>query len=325
MKNKIGSSKSMKKMQKGGTMSSLDSMKYYGNKYDSLSAEAAKKIGTKVSPNKDIKEAGKARANETRLGKKIYGTGPGIPQKKKGGSVKKYQAGGTPFQGYVAKYPGNASDTTARTDPRYNFTNSGYAGQNAQKNADLKTAFTKTYGDKDMTGVDQEDEAKSRIIPKNKKGGSVKKYQIGGAQTPFEYRVNGPKVGPIQVKSYNVPGAQEARRTADFNTEQGDINRAQRASDRREITRSNTPVEKGSSIARPLTNSINNFVRSEMKKGGSVGSSKKLKMAKGGSVSFGMLSVKKGIDKNPKPTAADRIAGATMKKGGMVKKSSKKK
>ena len=61
------------------------------------------------------------------------------------------------------------------------------------------------------------------------------------------------------------------------------------------------------------------------KKGGSIGTSKKPKMSKSGSTSFGMLSVKKGIDKNPKPTAADRIAGATMKKGGMVKKSSKKK
>jgi hypothetical protein len=61
----------------------------------------------------------------------------------------------------------------------------------------------------------------------------------------------------------------------------------------------------------------------KMKKGGSVGSSKKPKMSKGGSTSFGMLSVKKGIDKNPKPTAADRIAGAKMKKGGSVK--SKKK
>jgi hypothetical protein len=29
---------------------------------------------------------------------------------------------------------------------------------------------------------------------------------------------------------------------------------------------------------------------------------------------FGMLSVKAGIDKNPKPTQADRIAGAKMKK-----------
>ena len=29
---------------------------------------------------------------------------------------------------------------------------------------------------------------------------------------------------------------------------------------------------------------------------------------------FGMLSVKAGIDNNPKPTQADRIAGAKMKK-----------
>lgn len=47
---------------------------------------------------------------------------------------------------------------------------------------------------------------------------------------------------------------------------------------------------------------------------------KKPKMAKGGSTSFGMLSVKKGVDNNPAPTQADRIAGATMKKGGSVKK-----
>jgi hypothetical protein len=50
------------------------------------------------------------------------------------------------------------------------------------------------------------------------------------------------------------------------------------------------------------------------------------KKAKNGS-SFGMLSVKAGVDKNPKPTAADRIAGAKglakygkmMKKGGKCK------
>ena len=46
------------------------------------------------------------------------------------------------------------------------------------------------------------------------------------------------------------------------------------------------------------------------KKGGAV-----KKMSKGGS-SFGMLSVKAGVDKNPKPTAADRIAGAKMQNGG---------
>jgi hypothetical protein len=36
-------------------------------------------------------------------------------------------------------------------------------------------------------------------------------------------------------------------------------------------------------------------------------------MKKGGSTSFGMLSVKAGVDNNPKPTAADRIAGAKKK------------
>lgn len=41
----------------------------------------------------------------------------------------------------------------------------------------------------------------------------------------------------------------------------------------------------------------------------------KKKMKNGGS--FGMLSVKAGVDKNPKPTAADRIAGAKMKAGKM--------
>ena len=46
--------------------------------------------------------------------------------------------------------------------------------------------------------------------------------------------------------------------------------------------------------------------------------------------SFGMLSVKAGIDKNPNPTQADRIAGAKMgdrKKamgGGMMRKTFKK-
>ena len=33
----------------------------------------------------------------------------------------------------------------------------------------------------------------------------------------------------------------------------------------------------------------------------------------GGATDFGMLSVKAGIDKNPSPTKADRIAGATIK------------
>jgi len=41
------------------------------------------------------------------------------------------------------------------------------------------------------------------------------------------------------------------------------------------------------------------------------------KTANGKKAKFGMLSVKAGIDKNPNPTQADRIAGATKK--GKVK------
>ena len=55
------------------------------------------------------------------------------------------------------------------------------------------------------------------------------------------------------------------------------------------------------------------------------------KKAKGGGSDFGMLSVKAGIDKNPNPTQADRIAGAKMggdrKKamgGGMMRRTFKK-
>lgn len=53
-------------------------------------------------------------------------------------------------------------------------------------------------------------------------------------------------------------------------------------------------------------------VKPMMKKGGAA------KKAKNGS-SFGMLSVKAGVDKNPNPTAADRIAGAK----GMAKSGKK--
>jgi hypothetical protein len=55
-----------------------------------------------------------------------------------------------------------------------------------------------------------------------------------------------------------------------------------------------------------------------MKKGGSVGKMKKPKMKMGG-------SFEKLAPPYDKATFADKIAGATMKKGGMVKKSSKKK
>ena len=50
------------------------------------------------------------------------------------------------------------------------------------------------------------------------------------------------------------------------------------------------------------------------KMGGGMAKRKMLKAGSNGKKkAFGMLSVKAGIDKNPMPTQADRIAGAKMK------------
>jgi hypothetical protein len=53
---------------------------------------------------------------------------------------------------------------------------------------------------------------------------------------------------------------------------------------------------------------LSKYAPNEMQKNGG----KMKKKAKNGT-SFGMLSVKAGVDKNPNPTAADRIAGAKKK------------
>lgn len=65
---------------------------------------------------------------------------------------------------------------------------------------------------------------------------------------------------------------------------------------------------------------LSKYAPNEMQKNGG----KMKKKAKNGT-SFGMLSVKAGVDKNPKPTAADRIAGAKglAKKGAKVAKKMK--
>lgn len=73
-------------------MSAKDSMNMYANRYDSLSAEAAKKLGSKKDASKDIKGANEARAKESAIAKRLYGT---TPSNKKGGvTKKKMQAGG---------------------------------------------------------------------------------------------------------------------------------------------------------------------------------------------------------------------------------------
>ena len=79
-------------------------------------------------------------------------------------------------------------------------------------------------------------------------------------------------------------------------------------------------MKKGGSTSRAVKHSCPpGTVRSAT--GGCV-SQRPTEFKKGGST-FGMLSVKAGVDKNPRATAADRIAGAKMSKkklGGATKK-----
>lgn len=76
----------VKKAQKG-TMSAKDSMNMYARKVDSLSAEAVNKMSKGKSPSKDIKAMKEARAKESGIAKRLYGTTPG--PLKKGGAMKK--------------------------------------------------------------------------------------------------------------------------------------------------------------------------------------------------------------------------------------------
>jgi hypothetical protein len=135
---------------------------------------------------------------------------------------------------------------------------------------------------------------------------SMKKMAMGGPGPKTDSIPSGPKISPAEMemmkKRANSPYNKfpsDRSKTMEFRPGRDDAKRK---------TMEYVPSRDGGKME-------------FYKKGGSVG--KKPKMAKGGSTPFGMLSVKAGVDNNPKPTAADRIAGAKMKKGGSVK--SKKK
>ena len=142
-----------------------------------------------------------------------------------------------------------------------------------------------------------------------KKGGAMKKMQSGGAnpnptgKKKFEDIIGAGAgiAGIIGASSYfnsdKAAAKQKARlEKRDVRKEKGDVRKEARQTSR-DLAKSKRREEKGFKAT----------------------SSPSFK--KGGSTSFGMLSVKAGVDKNPKPTAADRIAGAKMKKkmGGSTK------
>jgi hypothetical protein len=142
--------------------------------------------------------------------------------------------------------------------------------------------------------------------PKMKKGGMPTKV-LGPAKKPFAAGIpfftgagqTGPeymKKGGMVKKKYQAGGSSSATDRMGTNTTAGQVFKPTTGSGSADGMYSNTT--KGQ------------MIKPGMKKGGAT-----KKMAKGGS-SFGMLSVKAGVDKNPKPTAADRIAGAKMQNGG---------
>ena len=115
---------------------------------------------------------------------------------------------------------------------------------------------------------------------------TIKKYQSGGSAAkklqvsiPKQFESKGPQkdiVNAFKSKSSNEPSKK----------------------------RSN-PFEGAGDMSKTRTmRLLSKYAPNEMQKNGG-----KMKKAKNGS-SFGMLSVKAGVDKNPNPTAADRIAGA---------------
>ena len=127
-------------------------------------------------------------------------------------------------------------------------------------------------------------------------GGATKKMQKGGSQKIVGMPGYNATTRPMQMKNGGIKKMQPG------GSMKGEL--APKSVNQRVLTKSQTPSDFNKVVGEGT------FV----KRGGAIKSSYK----KGGATKFGMLSVKAGIDNNPKATAADRIAGAK-------KRSSKKK
>jgi hypothetical protein len=154
-----------------------------------------------------------------------------------------------------------------------------------------------------------------------KKGGVVKKYQDGGSKPRIEARPtksSSPISGATKrskpmptTKPYDSSSSRTiaSNRTKPSSTPKVSssptLMRTNPLTSMKVDTKTiapvavNTPVEKPTLKQKIGQKLVNTGSKMQMKMGGS---------------SFGMLSVKAGVDKNPNPTAADRIAGAKMKK-----------
>jgi len=156
-------------------------------------------------------------------------------------------------------------------------------------------------------------------------GGAMKKYAAGGATANKLNNARGyakPTVGGSNTKDgiYAVPNAGPTgpNRTGTYDYKKGGaIKKYQTGGGKFGDTTPGHTVGKAKfGASTPVKASCK---KGQVRSASGTCVSERPKFAKGGS-SFGMLSVKAGIDKNPKPTQADRIAGAKMKRGGSIKK-----
>lgn len=169
-------------------------------------------------------------------------------------------------------------------------------------------------------------------------GGSMKKYQKGGSSKSSEIKylpskaaydksirdMGGPDNPPVQLSPREIYNAKmEQKKRSVVNKMYPTTGIPKKGTGAKKYAKGGSTMKttvgkatpKGQIYGIPQTGPTGPNIQGidTMKKGGAI----KKKYAKGGS-SFGMLSVKAGIDKNPKPTAADRIAGAKMQNGGKV-------
>lgn len=155
-----------------------------------------------------------------------------------------------------------------------------------------------------------------------KKGGTMKKMQNGGPNNLEK------KIGRLENKKERLANKSSRAQSISRNF-QGDPDTLSKAVDNALQKRAINVMEKVSSKKGMINKKIEELkssnASSSMKKMAKGGVQKIVGMPgynatlyptsfkKGGSTSFGMLSVKAGVDNNPKPTAADRIAGAKKK------------
>lgn len=292
----------------------------------------------------------KAQTGGDNVSKNIYGvpnagpTGPnrqGIDTMKKGGMVKKYPDGGSTAKAAIANTAGSKPVTGQRRDGVSNSNKPGTTAVTKKPTSSAKkTVKPKLQSDEkimstsrqiakgvtdvynsQVEGMKNSPGYKAYKYLKNaagfKKGGTIKKYQDGGPTIAESIkkdrreimRTPSGRAGVITslVGSAAIGGKMIADKIKSKKAEK----KASEEKKKKETTKAkfgaSTPV-KASCKQGMVRGADGNCVMSRPK------------FQKGGS--FGMLSVKAGVDKNPNPTAADRIAGAKMKKkiGGSIKR-----